>query len=55
MIVAATWVARILDHVAQVEAAIAYPTWGHRRIQGELTRLGHAIAASTVWEIRTVH
>ncbi|MDL4821078.1 helix-turn-helix domain-containing protein [Actinomadura opuntiae] len=27
------------------------PTWGHRRIQGELTRLGYAIAASTVWEI----
>jgi len=27
------------------------PTWGHRRIQGELARLGYAIAASTVWEI----
>jgi putative transposase len=27
------------------------PTWGHRRIQGELARLGNAIAASTVWEI----
>jgi putative transposase len=27
------------------------PTWGHRRIQGELARLGYAIAALTVWEI----
>jgi transposase len=27
------------------------PAWGHRRIQGELARLGHAITASAVWEI----
>ena len=27
------------------------PTWGHRRVQGELARLGHPIAASTVWQI----
>jgi hypothetical protein len=27
------------------------PRWGHRRIQGELARLGYEIAASTVWEI----
>jgi putative transposase len=27
------------------------PTWGHRRVQGELARLGHPIAASTVWKI----
>jgi transposase InsO family protein len=27
------------------------PTWGHRRVQGELARLGYPIAASTVWKI----
>ncbi|MGW0808186.1 helix-turn-helix domain-containing protein [Nonomuraea sp. NPDC002799] len=27
------------------------PRWGHRRIHGELTRLGHQISASTVWNI----
>jgi transposase InsO family protein len=27
------------------------PFWGHRRIVGELLKLGHRIAPSTVWEI----
>ena len=31
------------------------PTRGHRRIQGELARLGHKIAKTTVWQILTDH
>jgi putative transposase len=34
-----------------VRLAKENPLWGHRRIHGELTKLGLAIAPSTVWEI----
>ena len=34
-----------------IRMATDNPAWGHRRVQGELARLGHRIAASTVWQI----
>ncbi len=34
-----------------IHMATDNPTWEHRRVQGELVRLGHPIAASTVWQI----
>ena len=34
-----------------IRIAMKNPAWGHRRVQGEMVRLGHPIAASTVWQI----
>ena len=34
-----------------IRMAMDNPAWGHRRVQGELVKLGHLIAASTVWQI----
>jgi putative transposase len=34
-----------------IRIATDNPTWGHRRVHGELVKLGHPIAASTVWQI----
>src|SRR5215831_4417631 len=34
-----------------IRIATDNPAWGHRRVQGELVRPGHQIAASTVWQI----
>ena len=34
-----------------IRIATDNPGWGHRRVQGELVKLGQPIAASTVWQI----
>ena len=36
-----------------IRMAADNPTWGHRRVEGELAKLGHPIAVSTVWQICT--
>ena len=42
---------QILVLQRQINRTRENPTWGYRRIHGELLRLGHTLAASAVWKI----